>query len=765
MRSAIPAAALLASIACAAEPAPVRLIGPEIAKLTWDTQCAVPVDLDGDGLLDLALINNENAKLVLLYQRAPGVAAGKNTRRAVSNNRWEPVLEDSRFEKVSLPSDQRHLAMVAADFDGDGRPDLALSGSEDALTVKFQAADGTFAKTWKWKDFEPLPSIRSMQTADFNGDGRADLAVLGKGKLLVFLQKQGGGLGEPTVYLTGEDKAGQLFAEDVDRDGKVDLLYLANGGEGTLRWRRQTAPGVFSAEVSMPFATPAWGAFPSRNSDGKLMFTSVNTKSKIIEQRVLTVDSQVPTGDELLSFTVFNLPGGMKAATYALGDFNGDGLADIAVADSRAAQVALFLQQRDGTLGEPQTFPSFVGITSLAAISAPGEKGALLGVASRKEGLGVSRLRPDGRLEFPASIALKGEPLQLAAVDTRGDGTAALAALIVEDGKWRIDTFGTVDGRAWTVSATRPLPTLKREPTGIAAGDLNGDGRTDLFLLQSKDPALILLGAADGSGPGEPMKETANLRSQLADLSPERAALADIDGDKRAEILTSGTGFARSLKLAPGDADIVVADQFNARQPDNKLATPAFLDTDNDGQPELIFSEADAPFLQVLKKDATGVYRFVRRIGNPSSEVLRLLPIALGTGKTPHLLSLARTRFLTGSFTGPHSRMELAASYDTDLRNCAYFLAVPGDLNGDGRDEIVALDRTSNLLELLAPAAAAGQPWKSLSHFPIFEENIHFRGRKGQTSVREVLIGDFTGDGRQDLLLLVHDRVLLFPQG
>ena len=204
--------ALSFAAACmAADPSPIVLGGPEIARVTWDTCSMTAADFDGDGRLDVAVINNENAKLVLLYQRAPGEAAGKNARRAVSRNRWEPVVEDSRFEKVSLPTDQRHFAMVAADFDGDGRADLALTGAEDALTVRFQAADGTFTRTWKYKDFEPLQGVQHLVTADLYGDGRADLAVLGKGKLLVFLQKQTGGFGDPIVYLTGEDKMGQLF--------------------------------------------------------------------------------------------------------------------------------------------------------------------------------------------------------------------------------------------------------------------------------------------------------------------------------------------------------------------------------------------------------------------------------------------------------------------------------------------------------------------------------------------------------------------------
>ena len=47
---------------------------------------------------------------------------------------------------------------------------------------------------------------------------------------------------------------------------------------------------------------------------------------------------------------------------------------------------------------------------------------------------------------------------------------------------------------------------------------------------------------ADGSGCDEPLAETAAIRSQLADLRPDRVTLADIDGDKRSEIITSGAG-------------------------------------------------------------------------------------------------------------------------------------------------------------------------------------------------------------------------------
>jgi hypothetical protein len=319
------------------------------------------------------------------------------------------------------------------------------------------------------------------------------------------------------------------------------------------------------------------------------------------------------------------------------------------------------------------------------------------------------------------------------------------------------------DDKSWT-AASVPLKDLKREPLAVESGDVNGDGRPDLLVLTGKEPALILTAKADGSGFDDPLAETAVIRSQLSDLTPDRVTITDLDGDKRGEIITSGTGYARALRLTPDGKDLVIADQYNARQPDDKLATPAHCDIDGDGAGELVFSEGGTGWLQVLKRDSAGVYRSVRRLDAGSTDTIDLLPAQLGKSAVPHLLLAGKERFRTAPLSGSRPRLELLGSYETDLRNCRYYMAVPGDLNADGSDEITAFDSTSKIMEVLAPAPAAGQPWRSLMHFVLFEANIHFRGRKGVENVREAFVQDFTGDGKADLLLLLHDRILLYPQ-
>lgn len=738
---------------------PLRLGGPEVARLVWDTRALAPADFDGDGKLDVALLNNENAKVTLLYQRNPG--RQESQKRAVSRNRWEPQMEDSRFEKVSLPADQRHFALAAADFDGDGRPDLAMTGAEDALVVRYQGEDAAFSKSWKWKNFEPLQTTSALAAADFDGDGKADLAVLGKGKLLIFRQNAEGKFGEPAVYVTTEEKAGLMLTADWDSDGKTDVLYMSGAGEGSLRLRRQVAPGAFSAEIAIPYPVPAGGLHASRGADGKLMLTAVNARSKIVERHAVASDGDLAKEDSLVP-VVQSPPGGLKAALRAFGDFNGDGLNDIAEADAKSSQVALYLQQADGTFAEPQTYPSLAGLTGLAAVRPAAGQPHMLAVMSAKEGVGISRLTAEGRLEFPAIQQLIGTPFAVAGISQDGKEQSTVAVLAEKDKVWGLQLL-TRNGEAWT-AASVPLKSLKKEPAAMRAGDLNGDGRHDILLLNGKDPALVLLAKADGSGFDEPLAETPTLKSQLSDLAPERLAFIDLDGDRRDELLTCGTGYARALRLNADGKDLTIADQYNARAPEDRLATPVMADIDADGTAELIFSEAGGGFWQVFRKDAAGVFRSVRRLTGGGIDAQEALALKTGKDAKPILYVAGKDRFWTVPLTGGRPRLNLVSSYETDLANCSHFNAVPADLNGDGKEDLALFDGDTKLLEVVTPAAEAGAPWQSLMHFVLFEKNIHFRGQSGQDDVREVLARDFTGDGRTDLLLLVHDRVLLYPQ-
>lgn len=93
----------------------------------------------------------------------------------------------------------------------------------------------------------------------------------------------------------------------------------------------------------------------------------------------------------------------------------------------------------------------------------------------------------------------------------------------------------------------------------------------------------------------------------------------------------------------------------------------------------------------------------------------------------------------------------------------AYTDLIIGDLNNDHVQDIVAIDGKKHLLEIFNLQAI--QQWESVMYFTIFDENIHYRGRHGAPlEPRQILITDLSNDGRDDIVLLTHDRLLIYFQ-
>ena len=107
--------------------------------------------------------------------------------------------------------------------------------------------------------------------------------------------------------------------------------------------------------------------------------------------------------------------------------------------------------------------------------------------------------------------------------------------------------------------------------------------------------------------------------------------------------------------------------------------------------------------------------------------------------------------------------LEEVASFETKLERVFFQDLIAGDLNADGRPDIAMVDTRSHMIELLNFDPDKGL--RHAMHFKVFEEKSFAADRNAAgVEPREALIADVTGDGRSDLMLLTHDRVLLYPQ-
>ena len=105
---------------------------------------------------------------------------------------------------------------------------------------------------------------------------------------------------------------------------------------------------------------------------------------------------------------------------------------------------------------------------------------------------------------------------------------------------------------------------------------------------------------------------------------------------------------------------------------------------------------------------------------------------------------------------------EEVSAYESRRKRSLFGATVSGALNGDGRIDVAVIDRRSHRISLLDYSGSHGL--RHAVDFLVFEEKS-FRGAAGAaTEPREVIVSDVTGDDRPDLVLLVHDRIIVYPQ-
>jgi hypothetical protein len=246
------------------------------------------------------------------------------------------------------------------------------------------------------------------------------------------------------------------------------------------------------------------------------------------------------------SFTPVATPvGGHYTTRIAVGDFNGDGIPDLAAASIDDYTVTILLGNGDGTF---RAAPSSVPITAQDMVTGDFNGDGIADLATA-EGYAVSIFLGKGNGTFTAAGKNSWpevNPLYLAAGDFNGDGRTDIA---VTDTAVKGTIFLLLNKGDGSFSKTDLSPTTGLSLGGIAAGDLNGDGLLDLVLANfgggSSNGVTVLLGKGDGAF--QPPKLYG-----ATPLGQRSVVIGDFNGDGIPD-LASGQGGSVALSLGKGD--------------------------------------------------------------------------------------------------------------------------------------------------------------------------------------------------------------------
>jgi hypothetical protein len=654
-------------------------------------------------------------------------------------------------------------SLAAADFNGDGNLDVACAGK--TLTVWLGDGRGHFRQAP-----QALATANALIVAgNFNDDGHADLVVAGtivggRNQLVLLPGRGDGTFGQkiPILDLPSSNFTG-LAAADLNQDGRLDLaVAVLPGGAGS--GRVEAVLGNGDGTFQTPVATGAGAAnftniaVADFDGDGTPDVISIG-----FIQFGYTIQVTLGNGDGTFGPPIDTpTPNGPATPAFAVADFTGDGLADVAMSSDIPGTGIYVLQGNgDGTFSPGPVTPGQTNAILLAAdLNGDGRPDLVMsgmGIALNQGGgtfapvvwyqnqLGQGGVagdfrhlgRPDvvvagdyyanngeGVFQAPRSFSTGcGDCWSLTAGDFHNDGNLDAAAVSGSD--LRLYAGNGIGGFTGFLESTFTLPN-KESLVVAAAADFNGDGNLDLVLgagdhtyTENQGEAVVLLGNGDGTFGAPAVVYTGYPVDELVTADFNRDGHPDIAiATLYGVIVMCGNGAGgftttAAIKNIPNSTSLVTADFNGDGIPDLGTASDVYL------------GNGDGTFRHSYTLPQAGVLVQTGDFNGDGIPDLVTSDYWTGVVMWPGLGD--------GTFGPP---VTVADVFAPNLP-----LMAVADLNGDGISDIaVTIDLAATATVYLGGRDGSFTP-QSINNLP-------------QLNQFPLSVGDFNNDGRIDLLFV-----------
>ena len=559
----------------------------------------ISADINGDGKPDLVVGNRlSNSLSVLLNTTSNGATTASFTAQQV-------------FATGTYPT-----WVSAIDFNGDGKPDLAVANYNSANLSILLNTTTTGAATPSFATQQIFPTgshPSSIVSADANGDGKADLLVTNSFDNTVSVFSNYTATSSSTAgfathtFATGFEPQSAV-AIDLNADGRLDVLSVnASGGDVSVLMNTTVAPALgFVAKQNLGTGSYSNGVTSADiNGDGKLDLIEVDRADNTVSVFI----NNTPTGAATTSYAPRRTfaTGGFPWAV-AVADLNSDGKPEIIVANFFGSSVSVLTNQ-----------------TATGATMASFSAQATFGTGSSPMSIAIADINGDGKLDIltadagasdvavlrnttttgaatPSfagylSLSAGGAPSSVASADLNGDGKPDIVVSNKNDGTVSVFQNTTTVATAPTFAAPQIL-SVGSQPYGVAIADFNGDGKRDVVAANyGSNTVSILLNTT--TAPGATLALAA--QQTFDGGNPYAVTTADIDGDGKPDmiVVVPGNSTAAVLLNTSGAAGLNFASPMYLSVGGSPTAI-ATTDANSDGRVDIVSANGNSNSLSIL---------------------------------------------------------------------------------------------------------------------------------------------------------------------
>jgi hypothetical protein len=702
-------------------------------------------DLDGDGKADLVFVNGD-----------------KNT---ISVSRNTTSTNNATFaDNITFAAGTNPSAVAIGDIDGDGKLDLAIAnnGSNSLSIFRNTSTNGTFSFADK-VDLTTGSNPQAVAIGDLDSDGKPDLAVANFNSASVSVFQNSGTVGTITFATSIDFTTGfgpyAVAIGDLDSNGKADLT-VANYSSGTVSvLRSKGIKRTISFDRNIDIVT---GARPNAvsigdlNGDGKSDLVVSNYSSNTV-----SILRSIGKEETIKYAAKVDVITGELPVAFALGDLNGDGRADLAVANSNSPTISIF---RNTSVTDTLRYVAKVD----------------LAIGSPANSIAINDLDGDGKADLAFATAgknsfsiIKTNPLFPPTITGFTPAAAASGGIVTITGT-NFDAiksvkFGGIDAVSFSVTSSTTINAIVS--TG-ATGDVTvttpaGVATLAGFVFVRSNPSITSFSPVTGAVGSEVIIAGTNFNETATDnivfFGATKATVTSASANQLKVTVPSGATYApitvlnsttSFLAYSTGnftpsfasDKGRVNSSFFTTKVDLPAASKPQFAavsDLDGDGKAELVSVNTTSNSISVFRNTSTGgKVSYDAKVDyatgtNPLSVAVGDLD---GDGKSDIAVANkdnASVCVFLNTSTG--STLSFAAKADFPSGQNPTYVAI-GDLDGDGKADLAIANSTSNNVSVLRNNGSTGTV--------AFAAKVDFAvGANPQA----VAIADVDGDTRADL--------------
>lgn len=680
-------------------------------------------DIDGDGKLDVAMANNGGAKLSIL----------RNTSTAGT------ITPSSFASVVDFTAGTGALDVAIGDLDGDGKLDVAVVNYNSGTVSVFRNTSTSGSIMFAPKvDFTTGAGPFSIAIGDLDGDGRPEIAVANNGSLSMSILRNTSTVGSISfaskVDFAAGDHPYSIAIGDVNGDGKPDLAVSNYVSNTVSVFRNMSSPGSisgssFAAKVDFTTGTNPTGiTLGDIDGDGKLDVAVANEVSATV-----SVFRNISTSGSIAFSSKVDFATGSTPELIALGDVDGDGKPDIAVANNGGASVSVLKNTSTSGSITSDSFAPKVNFTT-----GNGPFGVAIGdidgdgkpelVAGNNSGF-VSVLRNTVGLPTPHITSFAP------ASGTVGSSVSLTGANFDASAANNIVYFGGVKA---SIGSSSPTSMTVNVPVGASYSPISVTTR-NLTAYSNDNFTPTFSGNHDIT-----TNSFAAKRDFAVGSSPYRLAIGDLDGDVQPDLVVpNGTSQTISVLRNLSTTDSILF----AAKVDFAVGAGSYysilVDVDGDGKLDVVTANTDGGTFSVYRNTSSpGSISFASRVDVASGST----PFTLssndidGDGK-PEIVTVSYSTDTVSIFRNTSTLGSVSfATRQTFAAGSFPRCAVIRDLDGDGRADLVVANEFASSISVFRNTSSGG--------------SISFASRQDFTTATGpfgIAVGDLDGDAKLDV--------------